>query len=515
MRTTHIITTTLAALALAGCRQDVPQTKTIDPRNLRFEVAVAGPHNGDGTGTRAVKTGWDEGDQIVVHFDGNEDNTLWLRCNAAGEWETTSVSVVALNPMEGSAQALHSTFLAPGGNPGEIVADGAQVFTDSGSYLVAAGTVYVRLTIDRRITSRVTVEGLSDPADWVLAGPGLHVGTPILPGSWSGSWGATLASSFVASDIGSGIYARGLAMPWEDEGTTSFMVIDRGASEGTTFELKNLATGKIYRRTFASGQLGSGMAVVIRGPENDDLSAWNDLTPETITAWPTDPAGLAFGSVYERYASAPEARQVVITNTGVVAVTLNQPTATTGYEIGALSKVTLAPGESATMTVSPKAGLTPGDYNEPITITGNGPAEATVDASFTVMPLAPVIPTELGNITIPVAETTDNTARREDYAANGFECTSVVWYAGAETATFTKFAYNTTYKAVVTLAAKTGYMFDPIADSEGVKGFAVGGKSATFESFSGGSLVISIEFDKTDPVPGNGIGYEPPKENKW
>ena len=74
--------TAALALTVAGCRQDAPQTETIDLQNLRFEVTVAQTAGNGETSTRAVKTGWAEGDAIVVHFDGSEENTLWLKYNA-------------------------------------------------------------------------------------------------------------------------------------------------------------------------------------------------------------------------------------------------------------------------------------------------------------------------------------------------------------------------------------------------------------------------------------------------
>ncbi len=288
MKTRHIIIAA-AALTMAGCRQDAPQTETIDPSNLRFEVAVTQP-NEDGAETRAVKTGWTEGDAIVVHFDGSEQNTLWLRYNAAGEWETTESSVATINPAGGSAQALHSTFLSNAGD-GVINADGAHVFTDTGSYIVAGGTVYVSLTMDRRIASRITVRGVDDPSQWVLAGPGLYVGTPILSGTFDtagGSWGATLHGSFVASDIEYGVCARGMAMPWEEPGTASFMVIGTPATEGTTIVMKNVATNRTYTRTYASGGLGSGKAVAIQAPREDQNVEWVEIlklveNPATFT----------------------------------------------------------------------------------------------------------------------------------------------------------------------------------------------------------------------------------------
>jgi hypothetical protein len=80
----------------------------------------------------------------------------------------------------------------------------------------------------------------------------------------------------------------------------------------------------------------------------------------------------------------PAAQTVTITNTGTGSVTLTQPTAGY-YDIGILSRTTLAPRETATFTVRPKADLPGGIYNEAIVISGTGGARTTVRASFTVV----------------------------------------------------------------------------------------------------------------------------------
>jgi hypothetical protein len=54
------------------------------------------------------------------------------------------------------------------------------------------------------------------------------------------------------------------------------------------------------------------------------------------------------------------------------------------YDIGALSRITLAPGATAAFTVNPKADLQIGEYDETIIIGGTDGASATVSVSFTV-----------------------------------------------------------------------------------------------------------------------------------
>ncbi|MDD6143722.1 MAG: choice-of-anchor D domain-containing protein, partial [bacterium] len=99
----------------------------------------------------------------------------------------------------------------------------------------------------------------------------------------------------------------------------------------------------------------------------------------SITA---NPASLSFGSQIAGY-TAPAAQTVTITNTGNQTVTLTQPIASS-YTIGALSTTSLAPNGTATFTVTPKAGLSAGTYNESIVINTNSTASANVSASFTV-----------------------------------------------------------------------------------------------------------------------------------
>ena len=97
----------------------------------------------------------------------------------------------------------------------------------------------------------------------------------------------------------------------------------------------------------------------------------------------TDPAALDFGSAYTGYAQ-PAAQTVTLTNTGNQTVTLNQPVSTDNFEVGTLSKTTLAAGETATFTVQPKAGLAAGTYSENITVSGSENVTVTISASFTV-----------------------------------------------------------------------------------------------------------------------------------
>ena len=82
-------------------------------------------------------------------------------------------------------------------------------------------------------------------------------------------------------------------------------------------------------------------------------------------------------------AAPPAAKTVTITNTGNVAVTLTQPTAT-NYTVSAISALQLEPLETAVFDVQPKPGLAEGAYDETIAVPGSNGASAQVAVHFTV-----------------------------------------------------------------------------------------------------------------------------------
>ncbi len=105
-----------------------------------------------------------------------------------------------------------------------------------------------------------------------------------------------------------------------------------------------------------------------------------------------DPGLLSFRAS-EGYAQLP-GEKLTVKNTGNQKLTLAQPVswANSNYEIGALSKTELAPGESAEFTVSPKTGLPVGSYQEKITVSGSSgsnTAEKEVSLNFEVKARTP------------------------------------------------------------------------------------------------------------------------------
>lgn len=97
------------------------------------------------------------------------------------------------------------------------------------------------------------------------------------------------------------------------------------------------------------------------------------------------PATLDFGSAETGY-TVPAAQTVMVTNIGdrnATSLKVNSE----HFDIGPLSQTVLAPGDTATFTVSPKASLPVGAYSETIKVSGTSnynPVTSSVSASFTV-----------------------------------------------------------------------------------------------------------------------------------
>ena len=97
------------------------------------------------------------------------------------------------------------------------------------------------------------------------------------------------------------------------------------------------------------------------------------------------PPTLDFGSAETGY-TVPAAQTVTVTNIGDRSATLSQPSSE-NFDIGPLSPTVLAPGGTATFTVSPKASLPAGSYSETITVSGTSNynlVTSSVSASFMV-----------------------------------------------------------------------------------------------------------------------------------
>lgn len=95
-----------------------------------------------------------------------------------------------------------------------------------------------------------------------------------------------------------------------------------------------------------------------------------------------NPSIVDFGTVEAGYTEAPQAGTVTVKNEGNTTINLKQP-AGGDFEVGALSAVTLAPGESATFTVRPKTGLAEGLFDQDIVVASDN-SQTSVKAILTV-----------------------------------------------------------------------------------------------------------------------------------
>ena len=106
------------------------------------------------------------------------------------------------------------------------------------------------------------------------------------------------------------------------------------------------------------------------------------VTPADVFGLSVNPSIVDFGTVKAGYTEAPQAGTVTVKNEGNTTINLKQPTGG-DFEVGALSAVTLAPGESATFTVRPKTGLAEGLFDQDIVVASDN-SQTSVKAILTV-----------------------------------------------------------------------------------------------------------------------------------
>ncbi len=122
---------------------------------------------------------------------------------------------------------------------------------------------------------------------------------------------------------------------------------------------------------------------------NVQVSVEKDASEE-VPSVSVDLSNVDFGSLEQGYGEAPEAQTITVTNTGKVAIRLEQPTAD-NYEVGTISAEVINPGESAAFTIQPKIGLSAGDYNGKISVKDvDGNELAAVEVVFAVTEPQPV-----------------------------------------------------------------------------------------------------------------------------
>ena len=106
------------------------------------------------------------------------------------------------------------------------------------------------------------------------------------------------------------------------------------------------------------------------------------VAPADVFGLSVNPSIVDFGTVKAGYTEAPQAYTVTVKNEGNTTINLKQPIGG-DFEVGALSAVTLAPGESATFTVRPKTGLAEGLFDQDIVVASDN-SQTSVKAILTV-----------------------------------------------------------------------------------------------------------------------------------
>ena len=167
--------------------------------------------------------------------------------------------------------------------------------------------------------------------------------------------------------------------------TGSAFTISNATNFGTSRTPGQTATFRIQPRT----TLGVGIhneTITITG--TNGAIATVDVSFEVVAgSISVSPNVLSFGTLATPY-TQPAAQTVTIANTGTAAITIIQPTASSNYTIGNLSRTSLTTSgnnSSATFSVRPIAGLGVGVYNETITINTNSGTSATIEVKFEVI----------------------------------------------------------------------------------------------------------------------------------
>ena len=178
-----------------------------------------------------------------------------------------------------------------------------------------------------------------------------------------------------------------------EAGTYFYNVVDSGASEPTditssTSYTLNSDTNPITLTDLTAG--AKDIYIVAQDASKNQSTPLKMEIPayvEPVYSISADTTPLDFGSVYTGYIQ-PAAKTVTITNTGNQTLNLNQPASTNSFEVGTLFDAPLAPGEKATFTVQPKAGLAAGVYREEIQVSGSGNVTLSIPVSFSVQAAA-------------------------------------------------------------------------------------------------------------------------------
>ena len=229
-------------------------------------------------------------------------------------------------------------------------------YLDTVTYKTDEGTevsFQVQMTVD---TVKAPVYGLTADMDAVVFDD-LTEGYQEVAGSWTVTLTNSGEDTFTLKVPQSETFEITQIIP---EGTEGSLVLEKGAQ--VSFDIKPVIglTEGTYKEELVFGIEESADITRI---VNADVTV---TAPEEKAAVELNPQSVSFESLKEGYEKV-EPVTVSITNKGNVIIALAQPVAEY-FDLGAVSAEELAPGETATFTAVPAAGLTAGEYQEKIQI---------------------------------------------------------------------------------------------------------------------------------------------------
>jgi LPXTG-motif cell wall-anchored protein len=183
--------------------------------------------------------------------------------------------------------------------------------------------------------------------------------------------------------------------PGESETLTAAVAPDDATNQDVTWESSDPEIATVTDGEVTAVKAGTATITVTTADGGYTASCKVTVT-DMAYSLSAEPSAIDFGTVKTGY-TQPGAKTVTVTNTGNQSLTLEQPKAD-HFDIGELSQTELAPGESATFTVQPKAKLPFGTFNDSISISGSrviiammepeekepSDASTTITAQFTV-----------------------------------------------------------------------------------------------------------------------------------
>ena len=171
----------------------------------------------------------------------------------------------------------------------------------------------------------------------------------------------------------------------ESKTLTATVVPETATDKSVTWESSNPDVATVVDGKVTAVKAGEATITVTTADGGKQATCKVKVTQATYNI--SAEGSLDFGEAYAGY-TRPAAKTVTVTNTGNQQVTVTLPTATdfvitegNGFASGS---ATIKPGNTATFTVQPKAGLAVGTYSENITVSGTDGATVTIPASFTV-----------------------------------------------------------------------------------------------------------------------------------